>query len=262
MPLRQLAAIVAVPLVLIAGFTIRAQGGLLDYEAPAPTPLLTPSPTAVPGASTGNAFAAPSGSAALLPTPSPDPRTAELADCPLTAPTPVETAKRVVRIETAAGAIDITLDPALSPIAVENFLALVRCGYYNGVAFHRVAKLADGTPFVIQGGDGQFGIPPLDPSMAGTGGPGYTIPDEPVGAEYGRGTVAMARTAEVDSAGSQFFIVLSDAARPPLESANTYQIMGQVSAGMETVDAIAAAADAELPSDPVVMTRVSLIEAQ
>ncbi len=64
--------------------------------------------------------------------------------------------------------------------------------------FHRVVP-----DFVIQGGD---------PTGTGTGGPGYTIKDEPVTATYGRGTVAMARTAEPNSVGSQFFIVLADTA--------------------------------------------------
>jgi cyclophilin family peptidyl-prolyl cis-trans isomerase len=103
--------------------------------------------------------------------------------------------------------------------------------------------------FVIQGGD---------PTGTGTGGPGYTIKDEPVTTPYSRGTVAMARTPAPDSVGSQFFIVLDDGARAALESANTYQIIGAVTAGMETADAIAAAADAELPSDPVAMTDVSV----
>ena len=78
-------------------------------------------------------------------------------------------------------------------------------------------------------------------------------------AEYGRGIVAMARTSRPDSVGSQFFIVLDDeAAARSLTPANTYQIIGTVTAGMETADAIAAAADQELPTDPVVMTDVTV----
>jgi peptidyl-prolyl cis-trans isomerase B (cyclophilin B) len=71
--------------------------------------------------------------------------------------------------------------------------------------------------------------------------------------------VAMARTLEPDSVGSQFFIVLDDAARESLISANTYQIIGHVTAGMETADAItAAAAGVELPTHPVKMTEVTV----
>jgi cyclophilin family peptidyl-prolyl cis-trans isomerase len=68
----------------------------------------------------------------------------------------------------------------------------------------------------------------------------------------------MARTNQPDSVGSQFFIVLDDGARGPLASANTYQIVGTVATGMETADAIYAAADGELPTDPIEMTTVTV----
>ena len=68
----------------------------------------------------------------------------------------------------------------------------------------------------------------------------------------------MARTASPNSVGSQFFIVLDDEARCALDAANTYQIIGTVTAGMDTADAIAAAADAEIPANPVVMTDVNV----
>lgn len=164
-------------------------------------------------------------------------------ECPTSQPEPLPTGEtRTVTIETDLGAIAIRIEADLSPIAAGNFVALAGCGYYDGVVFHRVVP-----GFVIQGGD---------PTGKGTGGPGYQIQDEEVTAVYSRGTVAMARTAAPNSVGSQFFIVLDDAARPPLVSANTYQIIGTVSSGMETVDAITAAADQENPSNPVVMTRV------
>ena len=68
----------------------------------------------------------------------------------------------------------------------------------------------------------------------------------------------MARTSQPNSVGSQFFIVLSDTARQSLAAANTYQIIGTVTKGMDVADAIAAAADAENPSQPVVMTHVAI----
>jgi cyclophilin family peptidyl-prolyl cis-trans isomerase len=68
----------------------------------------------------------------------------------------------------------------------------------------------------------------------------------------------MARTPAPNSVGSQFFVVLDDAARAPLESANTYQIIGSVTSGMEAVDAIAAAADAENPTNPIAMDKVTV----
>jgi cyclophilin family peptidyl-prolyl cis-trans isomerase len=156
---------------------------------------------------------------------------------------------RVVTIETEKGTIEITVEADLSPIAVGNFVALASCGFYDNVVFHRAATLQDGNPFVIQGGD---------PTGRGTGGPGYQIQDEPVSATYGRGVVAMARSSSPNSVGSQFFIVLSDEARQVLASFNTYQIIGTVTEGMDVADAIHAAADAELPSDPVAMTRVTV----
>jgi peptidyl-prolyl cis-trans isomerase B (cyclophilin B) len=171
--------------------------------------------------------------------------------CPTEEPPPLAAGeKRLVTITTAKGEIGITIEADLSPIAAGNFVALAGCGYYDGVVFHRVATLQDGTPFVIQGGD---------PTGTGTGGPGYTIKDEPVTALYGRGTVAMARTRDPDSVGSQFFIVLDDKDREVLADANTYQIIGTVTTGMEAVDAIyAAAAGQENPASPVVMDKVTV----
>ena len=157
---------------------------------------------------------------------------------------------RTVTIETDLGNIVIKVDGSLSPIAAGNFVALAECGYYDGVVFHRTATMPDGTPFVIQGGD---------PTGSGSGGPGYTIRDEPVTATYQRGTVAMARSSRPDSQGSQFFIVLDDRAVGPLASANTYAIFGEVTSGMDVADAIYQASDGvQLPSDPIAMTRVTV----
>lgn len=170
--------------------------------------------------------------------------------CPTSEPAPLPAGEtRTVTIATELGSIAIEVEADLSPIAAGNFVALAACGYYDGVVFHRAAALQDGTPFVIQGGD---------PTGTGTGGPGYTITDEIVSTPYARGTVAMARTAQPNSVGSQFFIVLDDGAADILASYNTYQIIGSVSSGMETADAILADADGELPSEPVVMTDVSV----
>jgi cyclophilin family peptidyl-prolyl cis-trans isomerase len=165
--------------------------------------------------------------------------------CPTSQPPPLAAGEsRLVTLQTELGAIEITAQADLSPIAVGNFVALASCGYYDGIVFHRVVP-----GFVIQGGD---------PTGTGTGGPGYTIQDEPVTTEYRRGIVAMARTAQPNSVGSQFFIVLADEAEGSLAAANTYQILGEVTAGMNVADAIAAAADAENPTDPVAMTDVSV----
>ncbi|MFM8279666.1 MAG: peptidylprolyl isomerase [Candidatus Limnocylindrus sp.] len=156
-----------------------------------------------------------------------------------------------IEMRTSMGKITLHLAADNSPIAVGNFVALASCGFYDDVIFHRIATMQDGTPFVIQGGD---------PLGTGKGGPGYLIDDEPVIGTYRRGTVAMARTSEPNSQGSQFFIVLSDAAAGPLEQARTYAILGEVSAGMDTVDAISQVplAGGTQPIDPVVIESVSV----
>jgi len=151
--------------------------------------------------------------------------------CPTSQPAALAAGeKRQIVMTTSMGEITLLVEADLSPIAVGNFVALAECGFYDNVIFHRIAYMQDGTPFVIQGGD---------PTGTGTGGPGYKIKDEAVIGEYTRGVLAMARSAAPDSQGSQFFIVLDDGAQPPLESARTYAILGQVTAGMDVVDAIA-----------------------
>jgi len=195
--------------------------------------------SATPGASSAGSTAA-----------SVAPSEAATPDCPTSQPDPLGAGEtRTVTIETAKGTIAIGLKADLSPIAVGNFVALARCGYYDGVVFHRLVP-----GFVIQGGD---------PTGTGTGGPGYTIADEPVTTDYHRGTVAMARTAQPDSVGSQFFIVIDDAAQGALASANTYQIIGEVTAGMDVVDAIAAMPNSGQDTgnqalDPIAMTKVTV----
>ncbi len=166
------------------------------------------------------------------------------AACPTAQPAALPAGEtRTVTVDTSLGSMTLKIEADLSPIAAGNFVALASCGYYDGAVFHRVV---DG--FVIQGGDHVDGD-----------GPGYTIKDEPVTAQYGRGVMAMARTSQPDSVGAQFFIVTDDAAREALAFYNTYQIVGHVTVGMETADAItAAAAGVELPADPVEMTRVTV----
>lgn len=140
-----------------------------------------------------------------------------------------------VRLRTRLGDIVIGLFTESSPVAAENFLNLASAGFYDGTVFHRIVP-----GFVIQGGD---------PTGTGSGDAGYSITDEPVVGEYGRGIVAMARTQAPNSQGSQFFIVLDDGARAALESARTYAIFGRVVEGMEVADAIAAGPSSGPPDD-------------
>jgi len=179
-------------------------------------------------------------------------------ECPTAQPAPLAKGEtRTVTLDTEKGKIVLKLTADLSPIATGNFTALADCGYYDGVVFHRVVP-----GFVIQGGDGQFGrVPNVIPGLVGTGGPPYTIKDEPVTTAYHRGTLAMARTAAPDSVGSQFFIVLDDGAASALGDPkyNNYQIMGEVISGMDVVDAIGTAAGTqELPDNPVVITKATV----
>jgi cyclophilin family peptidyl-prolyl cis-trans isomerase len=223
---RPLGVVVAV-VALAALAAACSAGGSSASRSPAASSPASASPSA-PSASTGSTGSCPTSQPAALPAGE----------------------KRLVTIETSKGTIQVTIDADLSPIAAGNFVALAGCGFYDGVVFHRVATLQDGTPFVIQGGD---------PTGTGTGGPGYEIQDEPVTETYKRGTVAMARTSAPNSVGSQFFIVLDDKDQAILESANTYQIIGSVTTGMDTVDAIyAAAGGQELPTNPIAMDKVTV----
>ena len=152
--------------------------------------------------------------------------------CPSSQPATLSTeALNDIAFETSLGTFVVRLAVKNSPIAVSNLTALASCNFYDDVIFHRIAYMEDGTPFVIQGGD---------PTGTGSGGPGYFIKDEPVLGDYRRGVIAMARSSQPDSQGSQFFVILDDAAAVPLESARTYAIMGEVISGMDVVDAIAA----------------------
>jgi cyclophilin family peptidyl-prolyl cis-trans isomerase len=163
--------------------------------------------------------------------------------CPTAQPAALAAGQtRTVTIATPKGNIVIKVEGGLSPIAAGNFVALASCGFYNGLVFHRVVP-----DFVIQGGD---------PKGDGSGDPGYKITDEPVTQPYKRGTLAMARSSAPNSQGSQFFIVLSDT--NTLAATNTYAIFGSVVSGMDAVDAIAAAADGELPTHPIAMTSVTV----
>jgi cyclophilin family peptidyl-prolyl cis-trans isomerase len=167
---------------------------------------------------------------------------------------------RTVKLTTDKGDIVIKVDGALSPIAAGNFVALVDCGYYNGVVFHRIVP-----KFVIQGGDGTYGRQPdVNPDYVGYGGAPYTIKDEPVTKPYVRGTVAMARTDKPDSATSQFFIVLDDSAGPTLgkpDGPNNYQIFGSVTSGMDVVDTIGGGPNSGTPNylstNPVTITKAT-----
>jgi cyclophilin family peptidyl-prolyl cis-trans isomerase len=203
----------------------------------------------------GNPFGTPAASPTAGAVGSPSPAASHGdGTCPTSQPAALAAgASKIVTIETSLGDIVIKVDGALSPIAAGNFVALAECHFYDGIVFHRTPTLEDGTPFVIQGGD---------PAGDGSGGPGYFIQDEPVTTTYRRGTVAMARSQQPNSQGSQFFIVLDDKSAAPLAQANTYAIFGEAISGMEVADAIYQASNGEeLPTDPIAMISVTVSDA-
>lgn len=154
----------------------------------------------------------------------------------------------MVRIKTNKGEITLELFIDDAPKTVENFISLVKKGYYDGVIFHRVIS-----GFMIQGGD---------PTGTGRGGPGYKFDDElnPQTPSYQRGYVrgvlAMANSGP-NTNGSQFFIMHQDYPLP-----HAYTIFGRVISGLETVDIIAKTEtdSADRPLDSIIMERVEIVE--
>jgi peptidyl-prolyl cis-trans isomerase B (cyclophilin B) len=110
-----------------------------------------------------------------------------------------------VLITTHEGTFTIELYPEEAPNTVHNFIKLVDSGYYDGLVFHRIIP-----GFMIQTGDPGTKDPEYDRSLWGTGGPGWQIKEEFNTFQHDRGAVSMARSAHIDSAGSQFFIVHQD----------------------------------------------------
>ena len=113
--------------------------------------------------------------------------------------------KEVAVIKTAAGEMVVEFWPDVAPKTVENFITLAKKGFYDGTAFHRIVK-----GFMIQGGDPKSKDAALE-SDWGTGDPGYKIKAEFNDRKHVAGVISMARSANPDSAGSQFFICLGEA---------------------------------------------------
>jgi cyclophilin family peptidyl-prolyl cis-trans isomerase len=163
----------------------------------------------------------------------------------------------VVVIETSMGDITVELDKAKAPVSVENFLGYVKDGYYSGTIFHRVIK-----GFMIQGGG-------LTAEMQRKPGTKAPIQNEAAnGLKNARGTVSMARTSEIRSATSQFFINTVDNAGLDHKSLTPdgygYAVFGKVIAGMDVVDKIegvatgSAGGHQNVPKEPVTIKAVRL----
>ena len=130
-------------------------------------------------------------------------------------------------IETNLGKIELKFFPDVAPNHVKNFIDLAKKGFYDGTTFHRVIP-----GFMIQGGDPNSKNP--DKSKHGMGGPGYTVKAEFNDKPHKRGTLSMARAQDPDSAGSQFFICVADAAFLNKQ----YTVFGEVVSGMNVADKI------------------------
>lgn len=148
-------------------------------------------------------------------------------------------------LKTSEGDITIELNADKTPITVNNFVTLVKKGFYNNTVFHRIIN-----GFMIQGGD---------PKGDGTGGPGYKFNDEPFTGEYIRGTVAMANSGP-NTNGSQFFIM-----HQSNNLQKNYVIFGKVIKGIEVVDKIATSpvkptGEKSSPVNPVKIIEATIVE--
>ena len=161
---------------------------------------------------------------------------------------PKQTVKRgeelTAVVKTSCGTFEMALDSARAPKTVNSFAFLAEEGFYDGLPFHRVVP-----DFVIQGGD---------PLGDGTGGPGYSVDEEPPSdLSYTKGVVAMAKSAAEPPgrSGSQFFVVLgTDVGLPP-----EYALVGKVSEGFGVVERIGALGGAEeKPEETVVIDEISI----
>ncbi len=216
---------------------------------PAPLVLLAACALALPACGSGggktksSAGSAPAAPCRTVPaaTPKPQPR--------LRAPTTrLDPAKAyVATVVTNCGTFAFRLDAKGAPRTAASFFALARRGFYDGTAFHRVAR-----GFVIQAGD---------PKGDGTGGPGYRVVERPpANASYTRGAVAMAKAGDEPpgSSGSQFFVVTAEDAGLPPE----YALLGRVVRGQAIADRIGALPTTPpgdgRPRPPVVISKLSV----
>lgn len=142
---------------------------------------------------------------------------------------PAAAANEVAVIKTVEGDMVIEFWPDVAPKTVENFKTLAKKGFYDGTCFHRVIK-----GFMIQGGDPNSKDLSKEANW-GMGGPGYTIKAEFNDRHHDRGVISMARTADPDSAGSQFFICHGS----PRQLDHQYTAFGKLIKGDDVLEKIA-----------------------
>ena len=166
-----------------------------------------------------------------------------------------EMKNKAVLITMNDGTLMIELFPEDAPNTVNNFLKLVESGYYDGMIFHRIIP-----GFVIQTGDPNTKDLEVDRSLWGTGGPGYSIDEEFNTLQHDRGMVSMARSHDVNSAGSQFFIVQKDSDFLDAK----YTVFGRLVPGTHSIAALDFIAN--IPTDsrdaPLDVSKATIITAK
>ncbi|MFZ1287255.1 MAG: peptidylprolyl isomerase [Candidatus Phosphoribacter sp.] len=243
-------------LLVVIGFVWVANIATAPPSDQTPPPLPTSMPTETSTATSTDTV-----------TPTPTPTPSVLAGCTevpapqaapqkMTTPPDIEAARGktfVATITTNCGPLTIELDGGKAPATVASFILLGNSKYWEPSACHRLTGDEQGV-WVVQCGD---------PTGTGEGsGPGYHfgIENAPADGKYPRGTVAMARTSDPNSIGDQFFIVYKDTALPV--DGGGYTVFGQVTAGMELLDKIAAAGvspvDQMSPMAPLAILSVSV----
>lgn len=218
--------------VMVAAAFLTTTGGN-ETADPLPTPTVTPTPD--PNAT---------------PTPTPD-VSATPALKQFAAPQSVVDATKFnyeAVVKTSKGDFVIALDVEQAPKTVNSFVFLAQQDYFDGITFHRIV-----TNFVIQSGD---------PLGTGAGGPGYNVSDEPNQVPNKRGTITMAKRQGASEFGSQWFINLKD--NPSLDYTNPgdkFYPFGEVTSGMDVVDAIGRAGSAQgTPTEQVTITDIQIRE--
>jgi len=166
-----------------------------------------------------------------------------------------EMKNKAVLITMNDGTFMIELFPEDAPTTVNNFLKLVESGYYDGMVFHRIIS-----GFMIQTGDPNTKDPGIDRSVWGQGGPGYSIDEEFNTLQHDRGMISMARSHDVNSAGSQFFIVHKDSNFLD----GKYTVFGRLVPGTHSIAALDIIAN--IPTDrndaPLDVSKATIIKAK
>jgi peptidyl-prolyl cis-trans isomerase B (cyclophilin B) len=176
---------------------------------------------------------------------------------PASSPAPAKEVKEVAIIKTSKGDMVLEFWSDVAPKTVENFKKLSKEGFYNGTIFHRIIK-----GFMIQGGD-PLTKDPANEGRFGTGDPGYKIKAEFNPKKHERGVISMARSADPDSAGSQFFICLD--AAPFLDG--KYTTFGRLTKGEDVLLKIGETpvvpnrGEVSRPAEKVVIESITLVPA-